>query len=78
VLYIILIKCYVHITIFLEINDLHAPRFHNFRHSEAMIEKLRKAGLGYNVNDSETTDKFGLSFLKVFNFFLYLALENFF
>jgi len=38
---------------------LHVPWSHNFRHSEAMIEKLRKAGLGYNVNDSETTDKFG-------------------
>jgi len=33
-----------------------------------MIEKLKKAGLGYNVNDSETTDKFGLSFLKSFHF----------
>ena len=35
------------------------------RHSDEMIEKLKKAGLGYNVGEDETTDKFGK---YVFNF----------
>ena len=29
------------------------------RHSPAMIEKLKRAGLGYNVSDKDTKDKFG-------------------
>lgn len=29
------------------------------RHSPEMIEKLKKAGLGYNVAEDETKDKFG-------------------
>ena len=31
------------------------------RHSPAMIEKLKRAGLGYNVSDKDTKDKFGTS-----------------
>ena len=30
-----------------------------FRHDDGMITKLRRAGLGYNVNDEDTPDKFG-------------------
>ena len=29
------------------------------RHSPEMIEKLKTAGLGYNVGEEETKDKFG-------------------
>ena len=29
------------------------------RHSEEMIKKLKTAGLGYNVEDDETADRFG-------------------
>ena len=29
------------------------------RHSDEMIEKLKKAGLGYNVGEEDTKDKFG-------------------
>ena len=29
------------------------------RHDDAMIKKLKKAGLGYNVGDKDTNDKFG-------------------
>jgi len=36
-----------------------------------MIEKLKKAGLGYNISESETKDKFGMSYYikKIFTFF---------
>lgn len=31
----------------------------NCRHSEEMIERLERAGLGYHVNAHETDDKLG-------------------
>ena len=35
------------------------------RHSDEMIEKLKKAGLGYNVGEEDTKDKFGKSWNKI-------------
>ena len=31
----------------------------NCRHSPAMIDKLKTAGLGYSVGENETQDRFG-------------------
>lgn len=31
----------------------------NFRHSDEMIDRLERAGLGYHVNSDETDDKLG-------------------
>ena len=33
--------------------------FFCYRHSDKMIEKLKAAGLGYNVDEDKTIDKFG-------------------
>lgn len=30
-----------------------------FRHTDDMIQKLREAGLGYSVDEENTTEKFG-------------------
>jgi len=31
----------------------------DFRHADAMITNLKKAGLGYNVKEKDTKDRFG-------------------
>ena len=40
---------------------LYRLQFCKCRHTDAMIEKLKKAGLGYNVGEKDTKDKFGKS-----------------
>lgn len=40
---------------------LYRLQFYKCRHTDAMIEKLKKAGLGYNVGEKDTKDKFGKS-----------------
>ena len=35
-------------------------------HTQAMINKLKQAGLGYNVGEEHTTDKFGKLLSQIF------------
>ena len=41
-----------------------------------MIEKLKKAGLGYNVSEKDTKDKFGKLTVLTVNCLLLLTIER--